>query len=299
MDRFKQITGSVKNKNNGSFLFYGVDGVGKRYHAVLLARTILCMEPDINNGPCGSCQNCIRIERNIHPNLIIIEPEGKDIKIEVIRELIQELNFAPPENGKRFIIIDDAHRMNDSSANALLKTLEEPPKNTYFVLLTSNLKRIPATILSRCEMFRFSPLSDERIAGILGLPGDNALLPYSLGSVSRLSFYLANAEEILGLIDFMKKPAPSYKAISAIVAGLLDKTPGNTETFEYLSSLILHLICEHIEQRALQGLDYSGILECVERLKSMNAAFYLNSQPSIVLENMLLDAARVVNKCQN
>lgn len=295
MDKFKQLLDSVKSKNNASFLFYGVDGVGKRYHSVLLAKTILCMEPGINGEACDSCENCSRVNKGTHPNIVIIEPENKDIKIEIIRDLIRDLSFSAPENGKRFIIIDDAHRMNSSSANALLKTLEEPPRDTYFILLSSNLKRIPATILSRCEMFRFSPLSNDKIAEIAGIAKDHKLLPYALGSVSRLNFYMANENEIVPLIEFMKKPEPSYKLISALVAGLMGKSATNAETFEYISSLITHLISEHIELKALQGEDYRGAIDCVDRLRSMNAAFYLNSQPSIVLENMLLDASNTLS----
>lgn len=164
-----------------SLLFTGADGVGKRTVAVELAKCFACSGTppfaNVDGLPrCGSCNNCRRIEENNHPDLMILnrvlqaqllkeKPESQTaIKIEMIREVDHFLHLRPVESGRRVVIVDEAHKMTDESANAMLKVLEEPPNNAQIILLAANEKSLPSTVLSRCGIVRFSPIPAKNIA---------------------------------------------------------------------------------------------------------------------------------------
>ncbi|MBN1114360.1 MAG: DNA polymerase III subunit [Oligoflexia bacterium] len=267
------------------FILYGMKGTGKRYNAVYVSKLLLCE----TENACGKCGECVRIEKNTHPNVIIIEPENKDIKIEKIREVIGGLVFAAAEGRKRIVIIDDAHRLNQYSANALLKTLEEPPADTVFFLLSSNLNRMLPTIISRCELVRFPPMNPDRIADILGISPDHPLLKFSMGSVSRIKFFLANEDVIRRLAGFVEKPVDNYYSISRLCGELVDICNKDMEAYEYVISLILHTLLTRGENMISQGQDPSPVFTCINAAKAISNRIYYNTSPSVVFENMLLE----------
>jgi DNA polymerase-3 subunit delta' len=151
----------------GSMLFTGPDGVGKRRVAMELAQRELCFR----RTACGKCQGCLMFRDPLPlelPNLLRITPEGKAglIRIGAIRGddlveggVIQWAHHAPPPGCHRWILVEDAHRLNGASANMLLKTLEEPPPGTHFVLITHRPEAMLQTIRSRCERIAFLPLA--------------------------------------------------------------------------------------------------------------------------------------------
>ncbi len=151
-----------------ALVFSGPEGVGKRYAAELFGRAIFCKATD--RVPCLSCEHCLRIERDAFPDLIRLEiPEGKTrILIDQIREIERIVAYHPFSGESRVIIIDPADLMTEDASAAILKTLEEPPAGTHFILVTSRAFSLPPTILSRCQKVRFSPLAQPVIAGILG-----------------------------------------------------------------------------------------------------------------------------------
>ena len=153
----------------GSLLFTGPDGIGKRRVAMELAQREICFR----KNACGLCEGCrpfksepVPVEL---PNLLRIAPEGKAglIRIGAIREdelveggVIRWAHQAPPPGCHRWILVEDAHRLNGASANMLLKTLEEPPPGTHFLLVTHRPEAVLQTIRSRCERVAFPSLSD-------------------------------------------------------------------------------------------------------------------------------------------
>ena len=152
----------------GSLLFTGPEGVGKRRVAMELAQRELCF----SRTACGQCEGCRMFKGELLPvelpNFLRIAPEGKAglIRIGSIREddlveggVIQWAHRAPPPRCHRWILIEDAHRLNGSSANMLLKVLEEPPAGTHFLLVTHRPEAMLQTIRSRCERIAFQPLT--------------------------------------------------------------------------------------------------------------------------------------------
>jgi DNA polymerase III subunit delta' len=187
-----------------SFLFAGPAGVGKRTFALKLAQAMTCQtRPEAALDPCGTCPSCVQIAAGTHPDLKLVgKPDGKaDIPVALLigdkehrrREgLCHDISLKPDLGGRKIAVIDDADYLNAEGANALLKTLEEPPPRSVLILIgTSPAKQLP-TIRSRCQLIRFQPLDVDVVAELLvskGLVTDAAearrLAQYSEGSVQR------------------------------------------------------------------------------------------------------------------
>jgi len=158
----EHITRTLKNQiRTGAighaYLFSGARGIGKTSAAKIFARAVNCTE-STDGSPCLKCANCIN-----YPNIDILEIDAaSNNRVEEIRELRDKVKY-PPVNGKfKVYIIDEVHMLSDSAFNALLKTLEEPPDNVVFILATTEVQKLPATILSRCMRFDFRlPGTDE------------------------------------------------------------------------------------------------------------------------------------------
>ena len=138
------------------FLFWGPSGASKKAAALALASACLCRRGE-QGEPCLSCPSCVKLAAGSHPDLIVLRPEEnkKKIGIDQAREVIKRLTYPPLEGDRRAFIIPDAELLSLEAANALLKTLEEPPPDTLTVLTTSQREGLPATILSRCQSFLF------------------------------------------------------------------------------------------------------------------------------------------------
>ena len=153
-----------------SLLFTGPDGVGKRMAAVALAQLVNCLAPHAGTRPdsCGECAACRRIARGVHADVMVIEPgDTGSIKVDQVREAIERSAYRPFEGRRRVVIIDDADAVLTEAQNALLKTLEEPPSASTFVLVTSRPDMLLPTVRSRCQQMRFGRLAPADVAGVL------------------------------------------------------------------------------------------------------------------------------------
>jgi DNA polymerase III subunit delta' len=153
-----------------SLIFAGPDGTGKRLAAIALAQLFNCASPASDPLPdaCGHCSACGRIARGVHADVLLIEPgESGSIKVDQARQAIERSAYRPFEGRRRVVIVDDADAMESSAQNALLKTLEEPPTASTFVLVTARPDVLLPTVLSRCQRLRFGRLSPAEIAAVL------------------------------------------------------------------------------------------------------------------------------------
>lgn len=177
-----------------ALLFTGPEGIGKQLVARQVAGSLLCQKaPEY----CGRCPSCHLIAGAKHPDLSILQPEAGRIKIDTIRELKKDLVFSPFQSSIRVVLILDAHTMNAAAANALLKTLEEPPAESYFILTSHAPGWIPKTIISRCQSFRFSPLSEQVLQQVLaGQKISPKILALAQGSARRALSLSAVAETV-------------------------------------------------------------------------------------------------------
>src|SRR5215210_2141472 len=141
------------NRISHAYLFTGPRGVGKTSAARLLARAANCTST-VKEKPCNECPNCLAANMDIATDLIEIDA-ASNTGVDNIRELIERANFAPSVWHTKFYIVDESHMLSVSAFNALLKTLEEPPPHTSFILATTEVHKVPATVASRCQRFDF------------------------------------------------------------------------------------------------------------------------------------------------
>src|SRR5207302_4165379 len=198
----------ASGRTPGSLLFTGEEGIGKKLFARELGETLNCRKR-VGVEACDDCSSCKRIshstfppfssaddnkERMIwseHADVAMVRPYKQIIRVKPMRELEREANFRPFEGAARVFIVEDAEYMNDQAANALLKTLEEPPATTHLILTTTNPTALLATIRSRCQVIRFAPIAAEQIEKFLidekAMPASDAVLlaRTSQGSIGR------------------------------------------------------------------------------------------------------------------
>jgi DNA polymerase III subunit delta' len=187
-----------------AYLLHGPEGIGKKKLALSMAELLLCKATISLKGggydSCGECGGCRRVQyssepqRSGHPDLHLINreknKEGKlasEIKVAQVRALQKTLSYTAFEGGRRVILIEEADRMGLSTANALLKTLEEPGADTYFILITQRGERLLPTITSRCQQLRMSPLPIEIVESLIKRHTKSALTDQQLHTVARLS----------------------------------------------------------------------------------------------------------------
>jgi DNA polymerase-3 subunit delta' len=181
-----------------ALLFAGEDGVGKMLTAMNLAKALNCLEPfDLDS--CDRCISCSKIEKGIHPDVRVAEPggKGKQITVDTIRALEEALSFRPYEGRWKVTIIRDAEMMNPSAANAFLKTLEEPPKRSIIILVSSRPEMIPETIRSRCQRINFSLIPVSVLGEMIKQDGVDEQRARLISELSGGSMGRTKGEELL------------------------------------------------------------------------------------------------------
>lgn len=318
------IRSSEEGTVSHAYLFSGPEGVGKKLMALEFAKTLNCLseKPSRESEECV-CGSCSKVERGIHPDVVLVEYEGaSDIKVDQVREGVEEKLYLKPFEGKyKIVIVDEAERMNRSAQNAFLKTLEEPPPDSVIILVSSRSQALLPTIRSRCQDVSFSVLTNDSISTILeessGLTGEDLELLTRLSSGSPGLALRFDKE----LIEWRKQLLTKLSAVdhrSAIeISELIESMPTETTAedserlrlaMELISLWIRDLIMikigaaeEYIthadiieeSERAASGLGTDDILEkhdILERTRS--DIFYANANRRLSLENFFIKLAQ-------
>lgn len=179
-----------------AYLFSGPEGIGKGKIAIAFIRQLFCAE----GSGCGRCSSCRKIASGNHPDMHTILPDGQFIKIDQVRALQKELSYRPYEAVRKACIIDGAEKLNPSSGNALLKTLEEPPGSAIIILLTTAAESVLPTIRSRCQQLAFSGVPADDIETLLvarGVAAESARVAAALadGSIARALEFSSDASD--------------------------------------------------------------------------------------------------------
>lgn len=161
-DAFKKAFNN--NKVSHAYIITGPDGIGKSIMAMFMASTILCKG---KNKPCTKCDACIKITHENHPDVKMISLKGKSIGVDNIRDLIDEIYTKPYEGDKKVVIIKNSDSITVQGQNAILKTLEEPSKDTTIIMLAENINAILQTIQSRCQILRLGRIPKDKIKDYL------------------------------------------------------------------------------------------------------------------------------------
>lgn len=164
------IVTTLKNQMNAgrighAYLFCGTRGTGKTSVAKIFAKAVNCESP-VNGSPCGQCPVCRAIDSQTSMNVVELDAASNN-SVDNIREIIDNVKYSPTEGKYKVFIVDEVHMLSGAAFNALLKTLEEPPAYVIFILATTEVHKIPITILSRCQRYDFKRITTDVIAGCL------------------------------------------------------------------------------------------------------------------------------------
>src|SRR5690554_358055 len=225
-----------------AYLFSGPRGVGKTTSARLLAMAVNCDAE--GERPCGVCEDCRLVASGAHPDVIELDAASNN-SVDDVRDLREKAGLSSMRGGSRVWILDEAHMLSRAAANALLKTLEEPPPHLIFILATTEPEKLPPTILSRCQHYRFRRLSDQEIHSKLLSICDDAG---------------ATADE--GALELVARSAEgAMRDAESLLERLL--APGAHISLQAVTSALGLPPAERLQElaQALAGADVAGALE--------------------------------------
>ena len=297
-----------------AYLFVGATGVGKKTIGLSLAKAIHCAMA--TGDFCGECADCARIEDGNHPDVRFIEPLAgkKEISIQQIRELEQELNLRSFSGNKKIVILDPATLMNLPAQNALLKTLEEPPKDSLLVLIAPNLGGLLPTVRSRCLRVSFVPLTRDQVVAFLvsqkkvRVEEAQLLAAMSMGSLEIVT--AVDPQELLARrhrwIDLLLRVASGdYRTAAETAEALAGNKEESLRFLDWAESwyrdLLVYTVTQNrqevvnvdllpqIEQVSV-AVGLERLLERIAEAKKAVVAIQRNLNRRMVLENLLLNA---------
>jgi DNA polymerase-3 subunit delta' len=301
-----------------ALIFSGISGTGKRTAAKAFAMTANCCHRRESEdtrllAPCERCHACKTIAGDRHPDVHRLKPEGKSIKVAQIRQLRDAIAMKPFEAQTRVVVIEDAHAMNPSAANALLKSLEEPPPHTLFLLLTNQPGRLLPTVISRCQVIRFTPLPDavlaDGLSAIEGLtPAERHLIAALSGGSMQAAEKMADASWrqhrrfVLGIMTAIDTLQPGM--LLALAARLVESSISAEETLAIMETWVRDLLVATRAPDRLINVDlvdkitYSATRIAAETSLYRAQAICLarrrlegNANTKLTMEHLLLDMA--------
>lgn len=290
-DKIKEaLKNIIINKNaSHSYMFIGVEGIGKKLIATEFSKRLLCNNEKID---CNSCKSCIEFDSKNHPDFLILEPDGNLIKIEQIRNMQKKIQEKPIISKRKIYIINDADKMTKEAQNCLLKTLEEPPEYISIILIGNNESSFLPTIKSRCMIIHFEPLKNTEIKKCLqtefGTDSINIqddMLDIFQGSIGKAIKLKDRGEEYqsynkmiqnldkIDIIELLNLAEPLYKAKEEIY-----------EILEYINVLLL--------KKAKLNYLYTNCINIVENTKKR---LKQNSNYDMCIDNMLFNIWEEMN----
>ena len=197
----RTLVNALDNDNlHHGFLFTGTRGVGKTTIARIFAKSVNC-EEGVSSNPCGKCATCIEIDKGQSVDLIELDA-ASHTGVDHMREILDNAQYTPTKNLYKIYLIDEVHMLSKSSFNALLKTLEEPPSHIKFLLATTDPKKLPITILSRCLQFNLNKLSHDEILNHLKFIMNKENLKFDDAALSTIAeFGNGSMRDALSLLD--------------------------------------------------------------------------------------------------
>ncbi len=274
-----------ENRVSHAYLFLGAPGSGKLDAAYALAQGVVCP-----NGGCGACDDCVRTARRAHPDIHLLTPgSATGYLVGQIRELIDDLQMAPIRAKSKVYIIDEAEQLTSSTANALLKNLEEPPQGVLFILLATTRDAVLPTVLSRCQVVPFRSIApqaaldalaqqlcmpEELCRRALGCCASPAQAREFLGSESRQAARRAALDclDRLGNADALDILQLAKAAVTAAKAPLADFKEAQQAALDENAKLLSGPAMRELEERQkreLSARERSGIMEQFEAQRSL------------------------------
>jgi len=283
------------NRLHHAYLFTGTRGVGKTTIARILAKCLNC-ETGVSSEPCGQCSSCREIAEGRFVDLIEVDAASRT-KVEDTRDLLENVQYAPTRGRYKVYLIDEVHMLSNSSFNALLKTLEEPPPHVKFLLATTDPQKLPMTILSRCLQFNLKNMNPERIVKHLQFVLEQELVPYEDSALWHLGRAAdGSMRDAMSLTD-QAIAYGSGKITEAEVSAMLG-TIDQAAVYQIvtaLASLDGKAVLAAVEQMSEQAPDYASAL--AEMLSMLHRIAIAQALPEAV-DNSHGDRERILQLAQ-
>ena len=281
----KTLTNQIETGRLGhAYLFTGTRGTGKTSCAKIFSKAINCLNP-INGSPCGKCECCKALSDPSNIDVIEIDAASNN-GVNEIRDLREKVQYPPVSCKYKVYIIDEVHMLSGAAFNALLKTLEEPPKHAVFILATTEVQKIPATILSRCMRFDFKLIPTDKIAALISEIYDEAGKKYESEAVN----LIAQAGE--GSIR-------DALSIADIALSYGNGTLTYNDVTDILGSTNFELLTSFVD--AVISSDDGKVLDIIEKLSMLGKSMgVLLKDVTVLLRNVLIaslcdDAASILS----
>lgn len=266
-----------------SYLFVGIDGIGKTLFAREFAKKILCL-----NGKGDNCESCIKWDSNNHPDFLQIEPENNTIKIEQIRSMQEEISVKPIASNRKVFLIVNSDCMTKEAQNCLLKTLEEPPEYATIILTTSNESKLLNTIKSRCMKIPFQKIEENELEeyakNILNLNLSKEFIKICEGSIGKLLEIEENKEiytEVNSLLDNIERYSFSTLINKAEI--LYKEREKIQEILEYINVYLYN-------QKDLKKLN------CIKYVEEVKKRLLANSNYDMCIDYLLMKLWEEINE---
>ncbi len=252
----KTLTNALKlDKIAHAYLFTGVRGTGKTSVARILAKAVNCLEKK-SAEPCNKCKACEDINQNKSMDLIEIDA-ASNRGIDEIRELRDNIKFSPNSLKYKVFIIDEVHMLTKEAFNALLKTLEEPPAHAIFILATTEIHKVPQTIISRCQKFDFHKLTLDKIVERLNWISNQEKVKIEKSALELIAINadgsVRDGESLLGQIMSMEDKNITLEEVQAIL-GVVD-IKAVSDLIQFMSEKNNSKAISHINEISNQGYD--------------------------------------------
>ena len=283
------------NRLHHAYLFTGTRGVGKTTIARILAKCLNC-ETGVSSEPCGQCASCREIAEGRFVDLIEVDAASRT-KVEDTRELLENVQYAPTRGRYKVYLIDEVHMLSNSSFNALLKTLEEPPPHVKFLLATTDPQKLPMTILSRCLQFNLKNMNPERIVQHLKFVLEKELVPFEESALWQLGRSAdGSMRDAMSLTD-QAIAYGSGKITEAEVRAMLGTIDQGAvyEIVDALTSLDGRAVLAAVERMSEHAPDYANAL--AEMLSVLHRVAIAQALPEAV-DNSYGDRERIMGLAQ-
>ena len=289
----KELLKNTVNSNNilHSYLFLGIDGIGKKIFAKEFAKMILC---DGKSKPCEKCKSCIEFENENNPDFMIIKrdfdtdkkKEKNSISIEQIRYMNSKVSEKPIISNRKVYIINDSDLMTKEAQNCLLKTLEEPPEYVTIILIASNESKLLNTIKSRCIKISFNKLSNEEIEKYFK---ENDIII----NKNAIDFYEGSIGKALKIQENEEEYTKVEKIINNIDKEDLVYVLNNSEVL-YKQKEIINDLLEYINILLLNSKQINKV-KCVQYVEETKKRLNANSNYDMTIDNLLMKIWEQVN----
>ena len=290
----------INNKICHAYMFSGPRGIGKTSIAKILAKTVNCLNLD-NGDACGKCGNCLSISNNSNPDIIEIDAASNN-GVDEIREIKSKINLVPNQLKYKVYIIDEVHMLSIGAFNALLKTLEEPPEHVIFILATTDLHKVPVTIISRCQCLEFHRISCDDITKRLKYISDKENINIDDSVLKRIAELSdGGMRDAVGMLDKLNAYSNSnitmddFEKVNGIVS--------LSERIEFLDNIMngnIDHVIEFIDYIYDNGKDFIVFVQDMINLcKDLCISYYIENEKKYDIDLLLSFLKSLNNTLKN